>query len=100
MNYRLNYRLNNGGSKTAPFNKNYVLSDMIYTTSETIPGKEIIEIIGVVTGSHGDLFDDVRTYFDAMGNTPTSDNSRYTDTVDKGHGRIETRQYWVIDDIQ
>ncbi len=24
---------------------------MIYTTSETIPGKEIIEIIGVVTGS-------------------------------------------------
>ncbi len=51
-------------------------------------------------GSHGDLFDDVRTYFDAMGNTPTSDNSRYTDTVDKGHGRIETRQYWVIDDIQ
>ena len=47
-------------------------------------------------GNQGNLSDDVRLYFEAQKNIKTQ---HYVD-YDKGHGRLETRECFVVTDIQ
>mgnify|MGYP001616888246 CR=1 FL=1 len=47
-------------------------------------------------GNQGDLSDDVMTYFDDDG---IINNSASHIDYDKGHGRVETRECWVVDDV-
>lgn len=52
-------------------------------------------------GNQGGLFEDIKLAFD--GATPeklTERTSDYFETVDKGHGRLETRKYWITDSIE
>lgn len=46
-------------------------------------------------GNQGNLHDDVRLFLETIGNVAHD----YYETVEKGHGRVETRRYWITDDI-
>jgi len=51
-------------------------------------------------GNQGTMLEDTKLAFD--GATPevlTSRMSDYFETIEKGHGRIETRKYWITDEI-
>ncbi len=54
------------------------------------------DYILALKGNHGDLHDDVRTYFEG---TNREELATYSD-VDKGHGRIETRTCTLSTDIK
>ncbi|MDM8546741.1 ISAs1 family transposase [Candidatus Venteria ishoeyi] len=52
-------------------------------------------------GNQGTLHEDVKDYFEwALAKNFKSIVHSYHETIDGGHGRIETRRYWTIDDIE
>lgn len=52
-------------------------------------------------GNHGDLHDDVKLFFDdALACDFKGISHRHFESVEKGHGRIETRRYWTVDEIE
>ncbi len=54
-----------------------------------------------VKGNQGTLAEDVETEFKhAMAHHFAHMNHHYYETLDKGHGRIERRQYWYSQDIE
>lgn len=50
-----------------------------------------------VKGNQGDMLDDIKVYFDAEAKYRPRGDFR---TVEKEHGRIETRKVWVEDNIE
>lgn len=51
-------------------------------------------------GDQGELFEDVRQFFaDATEDGFAGIRSRWHETVEKDHGRIEKRRYWVVEKI-
>ena len=51
-------------------------------------------------GNHGIMFDEVKQHYDGATETIlTKKTSDFFETVDGDHGRIETRKYWISDDI-
>lgn len=51
-------------------------------------------------GNHGDLHDDVKVFFNGCLKDDFKDVSYdYHETVDGGHGRVETRKIWTVSDI-
>jgi len=53
-----------------------------------------------VKENHKTLHDEIKTYFDAVIDESFMVNkSAYVETVEKGHGRIETRRYWITEDV-
>lgn len=51
-------------------------------------------------GNQGALHEDVRLFFDDSAGAGWKDVSHdYYETVEKGHGRIETRRYWTVNDV-
>ena len=48
-------------------------------------------------GNHSALFEDVKPYFDEV--KPNSSDYDYHKTIEKGHGRIETRKFWTTSNI-
>ena len=65
------------------------------TIAEKIRSKEADYLLAL-KGNHGDLNDDIRTYF----NGEIGANLDIYKSYDKGHGRIEIRQYKVSKDIE
>jgi predicted transposase YbfD/YdcC len=63
---------------------------------ERIVEKEADYVIGL-KGDQGTLNNDVRLFFE---NKPKAVTFRLDATVDKGHGRLETRECTVTEDIQ
>ena len=63
---------------------------------ERIVEKEADYVIGL-KGNQGTLNDDVRLFFE---NKPRATKFQLDTTVDKGHGRLETRECTVTEDIQ
>ena len=72
--------------------------------------KEIIEsdadYVLALKGNQGTAHNEIRRFFDdlipsnhCMGTPPVHDHMDYLETVDGDHGRIETRRYWVSNDI-
>lgn len=66
--------------------------------------KKIIEKNGdyilAVKGNHGTLQEDVELFFEGMEEMKEpNDQFDYYKTLDKDHGRIESREYWVTTDI-
>lgn len=59
------------------------------------------DYILALKGNQGTLHEDIKLAFD--GATPeklTERTSDFHETVEKAHGRIETRRYWISDDIE
>jgi len=53
-----------------------------------------------VKGNQKELHEDVKLFFDDVVGAGFKDTPHdYYETVEKGHGRIETRRYWTTDDI-
>jgi predicted transposase YbfD/YdcC len=51
-------------------------------------------------GNQGNLYEDVKTYFEwAIANDFKDISYRYCETLDGDHGRIETRRYWITGDV-
>jgi len=51
-------------------------------------------------GNQGNLLDDVSQYLDAMIDEGfKAEHSKQFETIEKGHGRIETRRCWITDNI-
>lgn len=51
-------------------------------------------------GNQGGLFEDVQLYMDSLINQQLKNKPmQTTQTLDKGHGRIEERRYWITDSI-
>ena len=51
-------------------------------------------------GNQGALHEDVRLFFDDSASGGFKDvRHDYYETVEKGHGRIETRRYWTVNDV-
>jgi predicted transposase YbfD/YdcC len=51
-------------------------------------------------GNQGELFDDVQLYMDSLISEQLKGQPiQTTKTLDKGHGRIEERRYWITDSI-
>ncbi len=66
---------------------------------KTIIGKGADYILGL-KGNQGRLHDDVKLYFeDCLAAAFKGIAHRYHETIDGDHGRIETRRYWTISDI-
>ena len=66
--------------------------------------KKIIEKNGdyilAVKGNHGTLQEDVELFFEGIEEMKEpNDQFDYYKTLDKDHGRIESREYWVTTDI-
>jgi predicted transposase YbfD/YdcC len=52
-------------------------------------------------GNQGGLYDDVRTFFDAAQARQFNGIPHgYHQTVEGGHGRVEVRRYWTVDQIE
>ena len=49
--------------------------------------------------NQGNLYNDVRLYFEHHINTKNFEGVKYFATIDGDHGRIETRKHWVTSDI-
>ena len=73
--------------------------------------KEIIEsdadYVLALKGNQGTAHKEIRSFFDdlvppdpSMGQPPTHEHLDYIETVDGDHGRIETRRYWISNDIE
>ncbi len=46
------------------------------------------------------LYDEIKTCLDAVIDQDfMNDKTHYIETVDKNHGRIETRRYWIIEEV-
>lgn len=59
------------------------------------------DYILALKGNQGTLHDDIKLSFD--GATPeklTERTSDFYETIEKGHGRIETRRYWITDETE
>lgn len=51
-------------------------------------------------GNHGDLYKDVKLFFeDVLKNGFQDFSFDYFESIEKDHGRIETRRYWTVSDI-
>jgi predicted transposase YbfD/YdcC len=51
-------------------------------------------------GNQGGLYDDVKLYMDSLMTQQLKNRPiQTTQTLDKGHGRIEERHYWITDAI-
>lgn len=51
-------------------------------------------------GSQGDLHEDVRSFLEAQRLKGFQSLAHsYYETIEKGHGRVETRRYWITDQI-
>ncbi len=50
-------------------------------------------------GNQGYLYDEVKDYFATRMSTRTEAGLAYVQTVDGDHGRVETRRYWITDQI-
>lgn len=77
-------------------------------TQKSIAGEIVdagADYVLALKGNHGNAHDEFREYFDdavparSDAKTPRSDAMDFHETVEKGHGRIETRRYWHTDDI-
>lgn len=64
--------------------------------AERIIKKKADYVFGL-KGNQGNLHDDVKLYFEDPGFTDNAHD--YYETIDGGHGRIETRRYWATSDI-
>jgi len=63
--------------------------------------KKEADYILALKGNHGKLHDDVNDFFkDALVNNFKNIDHDFYEDFDSGHGRIETRQCWVIDPQQ
>jgi len=50
-------------------------------------------------GNHADLHDEIKFFFDECASAGYEDvDYGYFESVEKDHGRIETRRYWVVED--
>lgn len=77
-------------------------------TQKSIAG-EIVEAgadyVLALKGSRGNAHDEFREFFDdavpagSDAKTPRPDGMDFHETIEKGHGRIETRRYWHTDGI-
>lgn len=72
--------------------------------------KEIIEsdadYVLALKGNQGIAHEEIRSFFDdivpadpSMPQPPSLDGADYLETVDVDHGRIETRRYWISNDL-
>ena len=58
------------------------------------------EYVLALKGNQGTLQEDVALFFDGVEQNPAAtDTFDYHKTVDKDHGRIEIREYWVTGDV-
>lgn len=61
--------------------------------------KKIIEAkadyVLALKGNHGNLHNDVTLYFNSLLTGTLKEKYRYHQTLEKGHGRIEEREYWT-----
>lgn len=77
-------------------------------TQKSIAG-EIVEAgadyVLALKGNHGNAHDEFKLFFDdavpagSDATTPRSAAMDFHETIEKGHGRIETRRYWHTEDI-
>ena len=58
--------------------------------------KKHADYVLALKGNQGNLFEEVRQYFD---DTELLSNCAYTKTIEKARGGIETREYWQTSDI-
>jgi len=65
--------------------------------------KQIIEQEGdyvlALKGNQGSLFEDVKLYMDSIVDGELKRSYQTISTLDKGHGRIEERHYWMTESI-
>ena len=62
--------------------------------------KKEADYVLALKGNHGNLYEDVKFFFDdALTNGFGEFKYKYHETIDKGHGRIEVRRYWMVSDI-
>lgn len=67
--------------------------------AESIIKKEA-DYLFSLKGNHGDLHDDVKVFFNGcLKDGFKGINYDYYETVDGNHGRIETRKFWTVSDI-
>ncbi|HJQ10622.1 MAG TPA: ISAs1 family transposase [Gemmatimonadaceae bacterium] len=52
-----------------------------------------------VKGNQGNLEESLQTFFDAARCAKLKTAGAYLETIEKDHGRIETRRYWVADNV-
>jgi predicted transposase YbfD/YdcC len=67
--------------------------------AEKIIDKEA-DYVFSLKGNHGDLHDDLKLFFnDCISNNFREVTHDYCKTFDNDHGRLETREYWITDNI-
>jgi len=67
--------------------------------AETIIKKDA-DYLFSLKGNHGDLHDDIKVFFEGCLKEGFKEITHdYHETVDSGHGRIETRKIWTVSDI-
>ena len=69
------------------------------TIAEKIRSKEADYLLAV-KGNHADLYEDIKLYLDDVAaRASLPEMADYSETLDKGHGRIEIRRCWVSTDV-
>ncbi len=67
--------------------------------TKAIRGEEADYVLAVKE-NHKMLYEELKTYLDAVINEDFClDKCDTFETTEKGHGRIETRRYWITEDI-
>ena len=71
---------------------------------QTAIAEQIITLQGdyalAVKGNQGRLFEAIDDYFSLAMNQSFADiDHEFTETADKGHGRLERRRYWLVPDL-
>lgn len=62
--------------------------------------KKKADYVLALKGNQGNLYDDVTLFFETAKKTDFKEvKHQYISTRDKGHGRIETRKYWITDEV-
>ena len=86
---------------------NFLLKGSIITMDAMGCQKEIVKKIKEISGDYvislkgnqSNLHKDVKLFLDSIKDNKLKKKHDYFETIEKGHGRVETRRAWISDDI-